>query len=117
VDIKENEAYLKTIEHKRLAYWDDENKRCFEFMTNIFGMNAGQIAQVYKKRWQLELRFKQLKQNVPLQFFLVYNENAIKIQIRCALIVNLLLTALHKKIKRKWSLSDLASFCRFHLFN
>ena len=100
-----------------MAYWDDENKCCFEFITNLYGMNAGHIALVYKKRWQIELLFKQLKQNFPLKFFLGDNENAIKIQIWCALIVNLLLTVIHKKIKRKWAFSNLARFCRLHLFN
>ena len=117
VDVKENGAYLKTIELRKVAYWDDENKRCFEFITNLNGMNAGHIALIYKKRWQIELLFKQLKQNFPLKFFLGDNENAIKIQIWCALIVNLLLTVIHKKIKRKWAFSNLASFCRLHLFN
>ena len=50
VDIKENGAYLKTIELRKIAYWDDENKRCFEFVTNLFGMNAGHSALIYKKR-------------------------------------------------------------------
>ena len=117
VDVKENGTYLKTIELRKVAYWDDENKRCFEFITNLHGMNAGHIALIYKKRWQIELLFKQLKQNFPLKFFLGDNENAIKIQIWCALIVNLLLTVIQKKIKRKWAFSNLASFCRLHLFN
>jgi IS4 transposase len=117
VDVKEQGSYLKTIELRKVAYWDDENKRCFEFVTNLFGMNAGHIALIYKKRWNIELLFKQLKQNFPLKFFLGDNENAIKIQIWCTLIVNLLLTVIHKKIKRKWAFSNLASFCRLHLFN
>src|SRR5690606_5561786 len=117
VDIKEKGKYLKTTELRRIAYWDDEHQRCFEFITNLIGMNAGHIALIYKKRWQIELLFKQLKQNFPLKFFLGDNENAIKIQIWCALIVNLLITVIHKKIKRKWAFSNLASFCRLHLFN
>jgi len=117
VDVKENGAYSKMLELRKIAYWDEENKRCFEFITNLHGMNPGHIALIYKKRWQIELLFKQLKQNFPLKFFLGENENAIKIQIWCALIVNLLLTVIHKKIKRKWAFSNLASFCRLHLFN
>lgn len=80
-------------------------------------MNAGHIALIYKKRWSIELLFKQLKQNFPLKYFLGDNENAIKIQIWCTLIVNLLLTVIRKKIKRKWAFSNLANFCRLHLFN
>jgi hypothetical protein len=55
LDIKENGTYLKTIDLRKIAYWDDENKRCFEFITNLNGMNAGQIELIYKKRWQIEL--------------------------------------------------------------
>jgi hypothetical protein len=117
VDAKENGGYIKTIKLRRIAYWDDESKRCFEFVTNLHGMNAWHIALIYKKRWQIELLFKQLKQNFPLQFFLGDNENAIKIQIWCTLIVNLLLTVIRKRIKRRWAFSNLASFCRLHLFN
>lgn len=117
VDVKEKGQYLKTTQLRRIAYWDDQNKRCFEFITNLHGMNAGHIALIYKKRWQIELLFKQLKQNFPLKFFLGDNENAIKIQIWCTLIVNLLLTVIRKKTKRKWAFSNLASFCRLHLFN
>ena len=86
-------------------------------MTNNFDLQADKIANIYMKRWQIELLCKQLKQNFPLKFFLGDNENAIKIQIWCALIVNLLLTVIRKKIKRKWAFSNLASFCRLHLFN
>ena len=117
VDVKEKGKYLKTTELRRIAYWDDQNNRCFEFVTNLFGMNAGHIALIYKKRWQIELLFKQLKQNFPLKFFLGDNENAIKIQIWCTLIVNLLLTVIQKKVKRRWAFSNLTSFCRLHLFN
>lgn len=117
VEVKENGKYLKNTELRKVSYWDDENKRCLEFITNLHGMNAGHIALIYKKRWQIELLFKQLKQNFPLKYFLGDNENSIKIQIWCTLIVNLLLTVIARKIKRKWSFSNLASFCRMHLFN
>lgn len=49
VDVKENGKYLKTTELRRIAYWDEENKRCFEFITNLKGMNVGHIAKIYKK--------------------------------------------------------------------
>ena len=117
VDVKEEGKFLKKTKLRRIAYWDSENERCFEFITNLIGMNAGHIALIYKKRWSIELLFKQLKQNFPLKYFLGDNENAIKVQIWCTLIVNLLLTVIRKKIKRKWSFSNLASFRRLHLFN
>jgi IS4 transposase len=80
-------------------------------------MRADLIAAIYKLRWQIELLFKQLKQNFPLKYFLGDNENAIKIQIYCALIANLLMTVIQKSLKRSWAFSNLVSFCKIHLFN
>lgn len=80
-------------------------------------MRADIVAAIYKLRWQIELLFKQLKQNFPLKYFLGDNENVIKIQIYCALILNLLLTVIQKKLKRRWAFSNIVSFCRIHLFN
>jgi hypothetical protein len=55
VDVKENGKFLKTTQLRRIAYWDEENNRCFEFIINLKGMNAAHIALIYKKRWQIEL--------------------------------------------------------------
>jgi hypothetical protein len=117
LEVKDNNVVIQTITLRRIAYWDNDNKRCFEFLTNIFDMDAGHIALIYKQRWQIELLYKQLKQNFPLKYFLGDNENAIKIQIWCTLIVNLLLTVIRRKLKRRWAFSNLVSFCRLHLFN
>ncbi len=80
-------------------------------------MTAEQIGLLYKLRWQIELLFKQLKQNFPLKYFLGDNENAIKIQIWCTLIANLLFTIIKKGIKENISFSNLVSFARQHLFS
>ena len=80
-------------------------------------MRADLVAAIYKLRWQIETLFKQLKQNFPLEYFLGDNENAIMIQIYCALIANLLLTVIQKQLKRPWAFSNLVSFCKIHLFN
>jgi IS4 transposase len=117
LQVKEKNVVIKTITLRRIAYWDNQHKRCFEFLTNLFDMDAGHIALIYKQRWKIELLYKQLKQNFPLKYFLGDNENAIKIQIWCTLIANLLLTVIRKKLKRKWAFSNLVSFCRLHLFN
>ena len=61
---------------------------------------AETIALIYKKRWQIELLFKQLKQNFPLKYFLGDNVNAIEIQIWAAMIANLLITLVRSKINR-----------------
>lgn len=109
----------KSQEHRarRIAYWDDENKRLFEFITNNFELTAEKIAQIYKKRWQIELLFKQLKQNFPLKYFLGDNQNAIEIQIWAAMLANLLITQVKSQVKRGWAFSNLVSIIRQQLMN
>ena len=102
---------------RRIAYWDSENGRLFEFITNNFDLSAEKIALIYKKRWQIELLFKQLKQNFPLKYFLGDNENAIEIQIWSAMLANLLLTLVKCQVKHKWVFSNLVSVIRQQLMN
>lgn len=116
VSVKEDHEISK-LKLRKVRFYDRVLKREFEFLTNLFEMRPDMIAAIYKLRWQIELLFKQLKSNFPLKYFLGDNENAIKIQIYCALIVNLLLTVVQKLLKRKWAFSNLVSFCRIHLFN
>ena len=109
----------KKQEHRsrRIAYWDAENNRLFEFITNNFELPAEKVALIYKKRWQIELLFKQLKQNFPLKYFLGDNENAIEIQIWTAMLANLLITLIKSKVKRNWAFSNLVSIVRQQLMN
>jgi hypothetical protein len=107
----------KTHRARRIAYWDDENNKLFEFITNNFELSAEKIALIYKKRWQIELLFKQLKQNFPLKYFLGDNENAIEIQIWAAMLANLLITLVKSKLKRSWAFSNMVSIIRQQLMN
>lgn len=117
VRYKDDNSQEQLIELRRVVYYDKNKDRIFQFLTNIFEMTAEQIGQLYKMRWQIELLFKQLKQNFPLKYFLGDNENAIKIQIWCTLIANLLFTIISRNLKRKISFSILVSFARQHLFS
>ena len=110
----ETESKLKL---RKDRFYDRVLKREFEFLTNLFEMRADLVAAIYKLRWQIELLFKQLKQNFPLKYFLGDNENAIKIKIYCALIANLLMTVIQKTLKKSCAFSNLVSFCKIHLFN
>ena len=116
VTVKEARVESK-LKLRKIRFYDRVLKREFEFLTNLFEMRPDLVAAIYKLRWQIELLFKQLKQNFPLKYFLGDNENAIKIQIYCALIANLLMTVIQKSIKKGWSFSNLVSFCKIHLFN
>lgn len=112
-----NNGKSHQLKLRKVQFYDRALKRRFVFITNLFDMRADLIAGIYKLRWQIELLFKQLKQNFPLKYFLGDNENAIKIQIYCALIANLLMTVIQKMLKRQWAFSNLVSFCKIHLFN
>jgi hypothetical protein len=116
--IRENGRIVRYLSLRRVVFWDEKHKVCYEFISNLYELSAEQIAQIYKHRWQIEILHKQLKQNHPLNYFLGDNVNAVIIQIWCALIWNLLLTVLQRKIKAKsWGFSNLASVIRLHLFN
>jgi IS4 transposase len=116
ITVKED-SFESKLKLRKVRFYDRILKREFEFLTNLFEMRPDLIAAIYKLRWQIESIFKQLKQNFPLKYFLGDNENAIKIQIYCALIANLLMTVIQKTLKRNWAFSNLVSFCKIHLFN
>jgi Transposase DDE domain/Domain of unknown function (DUF4372) len=108
---------ISKVNCRRITYIDKKSKNKFEFITNDFNSDPLLIAQLYKKRWSIELLFKRLKQNMPLQYFLGENQNAIRIQIWCALIADLLLQVVRTQVKRKWAFSNIVSIVRLHLFN
>jgi hypothetical protein len=105
----------KSIELRRIVYWSEEHKKVYEFITNNFDLAPDIIAEIYKRRWQIELLFKRLKQNFPLKYFLGDSQNAIEIQILVSLIVHLIMLVIKKVAERKWSFSNLISVVRFHL--
>jgi hypothetical protein len=118
IPLRTNGKIISYTKLRRVAYWDMEQNRLIVCLTNISEMDGGQIAALYKARWQIEILYKQLKQNFPLKYFLGDNQNAIIIQIWCTLIANLLLTVIKQRVKtRVWSFSNLVSFARLHLFN
>lgn len=72
--------------HLRLIrYWDEELNREFMFLTNNFSLTSLQVANLYKNRWQVELFFKWLKQHLKIKKFWGTSENAVRIQIYCAM--------------------------------
>ena len=114
-----NKTHRKQVKLKtrQVTFFDQEKGRTFEFLTNNFTLSALQVADLYKKRWQIEILFKRVKQNFPLKYFLGDNENAIKIQIWCAFIADLLIKLVQVQLKRKWAFSNLSSIIRLHLMS
>ena len=101
---------------RRVVIWDAVNEREIVLLTNLIAFGATTIAAIYKDRWEIELFFKALKQNLKVKSFVGTSENALRIQIWTALIAILLLKWLHHLSKAKWSLSNLASMLRLNLF-
>jgi hypothetical protein len=106
---------IQKVPARKIVYFDTKSSKQLTFVTNNTQMKASTIADIYKRRWQIECLFKRLKQNYPLKYFLGDSENAIKIQIWCSLITDILIKAIKDKVKRKWSFSNIASMIRLHL--
>lgn len=64
-----------------VRYWDEEQKRVFDFLTNATHIFSLQVAELYKNRWQVELFLKWLKQHLKIKKYWSTNENAVRIQI------------------------------------
>jgi hypothetical protein len=92
-----------------------EDGKTYYFITNNFTLPATQIATIYRNRWMVEILFKQIKQNFPLRYFWGNSENAIKMQVYCVLIAQLLMVVLRKKSQTKKSFANMITVIRLHL--
>ena len=104
------------IHHARIiTYVDIKKHKLVSLLTNDMESDPNEIIEIYRKRWEIELLFKQIKQNFPLKYFYGESANAIKIQIWVTLIANLLLMVMKKGLTRSWSFSGLATMMRITL--
>ncbi len=101
---------------RRVVVWDEANQREIVLLTNHLDFGATTIAAIYKDRWEIEIFFKALKQNLKIKTFVGTSENALLIQIWTALIALLLLRWLHHLSHASWSFSNLAAMLRLNLF-
>jgi hypothetical protein len=101
---------------RRVEVWDAQKQEVLVFLTNHYDFGASTISALYKERWQIELFFKALKQNLKIKTFVGTSPNAVKIQVWTALIAILILRYLKLKSKFSWSLSNLVALLRMNLF-
>jgi IS4 transposase len=101
---------------RRITFKTEDGK-VYVFITNNFTLPASQIATIYKNRWMIELLFKQIKQNFPLRYFWGNSVNAIKIQVYCVLIAQLLMVVIRKKAATKKSFANMITVIRLHLMS
>ncbi len=100
----------------RVAVWDPANQREVVLLTDLLHFGATTIAAIYKDRWEIELFFNALKQNLKVKSLVGTSRNAPLIRIWTALIALLLLKWLDHLPKAKWSLCNPASMLRLRLF-
>jgi len=101
---------------RRVEVYDPEKDETLVFLTNQLALGATTIAAIYKDRWQIELFFKALKQNLKIKTFVGTSANALKVQVWTALIAMLLLKYLQLRSRFAWSLSNLVALLRMNLF-
>lgn len=107
----------ETIHHKAriITYVNEQKHKLISLLTNDMDSDPVEIIEIYRQRWEIELLYKQMKQNFPLKYFYGESANAIKIQIWGTLIANLLLMVMQKVLRRKWSFSGLVTMVRITL--
>ena len=101
---------------RRVAVWDEVNEKVITLLTNHMTFGSTTIAAIYKDRWQIEIFFKTIKQNLRIKTFVGTSPNALMIQIWTALIAVLILKYLKFRSLFQWSLSNLVALLRYNLF-
>lgn len=100
-------TYLKNL--RLVKYYDKETKKEFHFLTNNFNYSPKTIAYLYKKRWEIELFFKWIKQNLIIKDFFGTSENAVRIQVWVSMTAYILLHYVHQQCNYT---GDILSFTR-----
>ena len=116
VAVKQGGIVVQRLKLRRVIFKTDEGK-IYVFVTNNFTLPATQVATIYKNRWMIELLFKQIKQNFPLRYFWGESSNAIKMQVYCVLIAQLLMVVIRKKAATKKSFANMITVIRLHLMS
>ncbi len=111
---KTKEKYPKRL--RRVAVWDEKNQETIELITNHFRWSCNTISELYKSRWDIEIFFRDIKQQLHIKSFIGTSPNAVMIQIWTALITILILKYLKAIAKYNWYLSNLVAFLRINLF-
>lgn len=102
---------------RRIKYFDKESNVLFDFVTNNFELEAIEIAQLYKHRWQIELFFKWIKQHLKIKSFWGYTENAVRIQIYTAIITYLTVALMKETLKIKHTNYEILQILSITLLN
>ena len=107
---------VREVHKSRLVeYVDPHTRKRWQLLTNNMELKDSEVIEIYRRRWQIESLYKQLKQNFPLHFFYGESANAIETQIWVVMIANLLVKLVKAQVNRMWSFSNLVSLLRHAL--
>ena len=112
--IKSSSAYPGPL--RRIAYYDLDTKKRFVFLTNNFDLPALTIAQIYRRRWQIELFFRWIKQNLRIKTFYGRSPNAVKTQVWIAVSVFVLVAIVRKELKLERSMGEILQILSISIF-
>lgn len=99
------QGYCESL--RRIRYIESEQERSLVFLTNHFALNALQIAELYRRRWQIEIFLRWIKQHLRIRSFIGTSDNAVRIQICSAIGTYLLVAILKKSLKLRSSLHEI----------
>lgn len=101
---------------RRIRYKDEVSGKAYVYLTNAFHLNARTVADIYRERWQIELFFKWIKQNLKIKSFMGTSRNAVMTQIWIALSIYLLLAWLKFKYKLGYSMQQMLRLLHLNIF-
>jgi hypothetical protein len=102
---------------RRIKYCDPETGKKLDFLTNNFDLSAVNIATLYRYRWKIELFFKWIKQHLKIKTFWGYSENAVRIQVYCAIIAYTTVAIIKQERKLKYSIYEILQILSLTLLN
>jgi len=114
--VSKDKPYKCPIPLRRIGYRDPKTGKHYSFLTNNFELPAKTIADIYKSRWQVELFFKWIKQNLKIKSFIGTSKNAVMTQIWVALCMYLLLAFLKFQSKLRKSMQQILRLLQLNLF-
>jgi hypothetical protein len=113
--VKTKKLYTEKI--RRIKYYDQEKQITLVFLTNNFELTAMEICAIYKSRWQIEIFFKWIKQNLQIKTLWGYSENAVKIHIWIAICTYLIIAYLKKELKSPLTIYEIMQILGISVFD
>lgn len=102
---------------RRIKYYDTKKNMTFVFLTNELDLDALKIASIYKSRWQIEVFFKWIKQNLEIKKLWGHSKNAVKTQLWIAISTYLIVARLKKQVRSKYSIYEMAQILSISVFD